>query len=307
MPPPPRSSKMRQGTLASWIIVYGVAHAAALNRPQPRRDHANWLRDVMDDLFEDVVADDLFAGGARVLRRGGNASTVSGWERARAYNTCPVQYYAPHAGPLPMVDARARAVYFISSKAGSSPVRDTIQYAKGMAWPVAGNLNYTRFTFVRDPAARLISAFLYKNMLCSGGEGKSGSVTAEMRPQVMAWFEEFVTNLEKKTAGCWEVHIMALRGRLPNPASYPMDFIGDIASVAEDWPELQEHQRKALHGTLGPLTEFRRFKAKSNQRLALNVSLVPDGLMARICELFRDDYCCFKHTIPKACSIDCSH
>lgn len=307
---------MRRDTLAGWILIHGVARAAALNRPRaglttgqrprPRKEHTNWLRDVTADLFEGAIADDIFADDA-----GANASTVSGWERARAYNKCAVQYYAPHSGPLPMVDDRAHAVYFISSKAGSSPVRDSIQQG-GAAWPGEDNLDYTRFTFVRDPAARLISAFLYKNMMCSGGQGKAKSLdsnaTAAMRAQVMVWFEEFVSKLERNAGGpCWEVHIQALRGRLPDPAKYPMDFIGNIASVSKDWPELQKHQQEAFHGTLGHLTEKRRFKASSNQKLVLNVSLVSDDLMARICELYRDDYCCFKHPIPKACSIDCSH
>lgn len=293
--------------LTDLIIFIGFVHTSALSDRtiRPNRHHVSWVRKVIDDLF----IDDLVPSSV----------SMSGWARAKAFNKCKETYYGRHDHICPLVDNTAHAVYFLESKAGSSTVRNSIKYDNhANHFPTNHNNKYTRFTFVRDPASRLVSAFLYKHMFCTEGEKKNLTKdkifhqkwTPELRDQVLGWFEEYVFTLEKTQKSrtrCWDSHVTAQRGRLPDPTEYPMDFIGDLASIEHDWVELQKYQQKNFQAPLGDLQIAPLMHAPNSATNLLNVSLVPDHVMAKICTMFRDDFCCFKFPFPKACNLQCEN
>lgn len=236
---------------------------------------------------------------------------LDGFQRAKAFNNCPVRHHAPYFDIYPLVSTEKNAVYFLESKTASSTFRETLQPPNPHSWPkwpVENNTNFTRFTFVRDPVSRFISSFFEAHRKCSKGVEKNlmneDPANETSRARVMGWFEEYVLKLERREHGCWGTHgHTPQRWRLPKPKVYPMDFIGDLSVTDADWKDLVAYQEQKFNVNLGGLHTVRR--SARTKTLLLNASLVPGKLVKKLCRIFREDYCCFKLPIPSACNLKC--
>mmetsp|Transcript_47891 Transcript_47891/g.135310 ORF Transcript_47891/g.135310 Transcript_47891/m.135310 type:complete len:375 (-) Transcript_47891:16-1140(-) len=240
---------------------------------------------------------------------------LDGFARAQAFNSCRVKYRAPSWEPLPLASAQQRLVYFLHGRSGSNTLRDSLKkHTPGIntVWDPYDS-TFTRFTFVRDPVPRMISAWFESKMACSAGFNVNlkplDPASSESRASVLGWFEEYVGRMEAAAWGgapaCWGPHEAGQRGRLPSPEEgAEMHFVGALSRIGADWEALAKHQRDRFGVEIGELHAPVR-ETDPHKLLLLNASLLPPVLIWRICVLYLDDYCCFRLPIPAACSIDC--
>merc|ERR1712187_423438 len=129
----------------------------------------------------------------------------------------------------------------------------------------------------------------------------------ESRAKVVGWFDVFITRLEHPGPGsCFGPHECGQRARLYDPSEYTMDFIGNIDTAEIDWQELTSYQEKTFHIKMPALPKKRVRKKDPKKTQLLNPSILPSKLVSRICDIYRDDYCCFDLPFPSACSLDCT-
>jgi len=239
-----------------------------------------------------------------------------GYARAVAFNTCVYSYHPVSTPPMPLISDGFRVVYWLLSKSGSSTMREGIKPFYG---PEAANNDrwrqeYTWVTVVRDPLERSVSSFWEEGKACKYNDfhgftlasvAKAKAESADDRKRVFGWFESFISNLEKQQ--CWGFHSRGQWGRLPKPGTYPgrsIDFVANLHTLAPEWEEIAAYQHAKFNVTLPFLPKAARVNNDNFHKL-LNVSTLPRSLAQRICNLYRDDYCCFKLPVPDVCTVEC--
>jgi len=179
--------------------------------------------------------------------------------------------------------------YVLMSKSGSSTVRTLMHGWRGGQKP---NWNYTVFTVVRDPLERVVSFFFYANM----------HTYANLSPeQALPLFDEVTAKLVHKQDG----HAHGQRS-VPLPAGHSYDFVGTLATLAADWARLGELQRQRFGIVEWPPLARRSRDRGQRYRAVLNATSLTVNLSQRICNIYRDDYCCFQLPVPPACRVDCA-
>eukprot|EP00931_Biecheleriopsis_adriatica_P020970 TRINITY_DN13858_c0_g1_i1.p1 TRINITY_DN13858_c0_g1~~TRINITY_DN13858_c0_g1_i1.p1 ORF type:complete len:268 (-),score=29.17 TRINITY_DN13858_c0_g1_i1:141-944(-) len=236
---------------------------------------------------------------------------LDGFQRAAAYNKCSIRnLYPGHGyGNLPIARKDLNAVYFLEAKVASSTIRDSLgKNSQNAPVSKANSHNYTdsfKFTMVRDPLERLVSAFWEEGSRCVGlqDEDKYHPENPHHREEVFNLFKKFVGELE--IGKCWGPHESVQRWRLPNPNILPMDFVGLVSNLRDDWKIIAQHQASKFHVEWPALAKPDR-ETNHNRRYLFNVTHIRPQLAQRACNVYREDYCCFALPVPHACKLDCS-
>lgn len=295
------------------ILVVGPVLATALVLPDPRPDVASrnlvseqsgleslslkaWTSSIFEDIFSNL---DEWEPSTRPRMLFSGSDPMTGFDRAAVFNNCSTKYHAPGWPPFSLISDDLHAVYMLHGKSASSTIRKSFKPFEIWKPPKNGEadraLGHTRFTFVRDPLARAISGFFEAGYKCTK--------TAKLHPsRVLEQFEEMLSLVEG--GSCSNPHLMGQRSRLDDPKRKRMDFIGTVDSLAQDWSALGESQTKQFNVAWPIMSPPQRTSGSKRQHM-LNLSSIPDSVAQRVCDLYKDDYCCFQLPVPSACKIDC--
>eukprot|EP00931_Biecheleriopsis_adriatica_P020974 TRINITY_DN13858_c0_g1_i5.p1 TRINITY_DN13858_c0_g1~~TRINITY_DN13858_c0_g1_i5.p1 ORF type:complete len:293 (-),score=32.63 TRINITY_DN13858_c0_g1_i5:166-996(-) len=240
---------------------------------------------------------------------------LDGFQRAAAHNACPTTDYPERGGwgNIPIARQDLKAVYFLEGKAASSTIRKTLGKT-GQNFPVtkANFHNYTdsfKFTMVRDPLERLVSVFWEEGYGCAGLKSRDfksyyHAENPHHRKEVFDSFKKFVGLLEN--GKCWGPHTTMQRSRLPNPKILPMDFVGLVSNLRDDWKTIAQHQGSKFHAMEWPSLAKSDRETDPKLRHLFNVTHIRPQLAQRVCNAYREDYCCFELPVPHPCKVDCS-
>ncbi|CAK0906567.1 unnamed protein product [Prorocentrum cordatum] len=171
------------------------------------------------------------------------------------------------------------------ARSDSPAIRDALRSNK------AGepNWNYTVFTVVRDPLERMASSLL---------EAREGSEARLPREQVLQTFDEVTVDLVHRQGG----HNHGQRS-VPLPAGHPYDLVGTLATLTADWAELGELQKQRFGIAEWPPVPAR--DRRDSLGPSPGTAMLPVKISQRICNIYRDDYCCFHLPVPRMCRVDC--
>ncbi|CAK0846308.1 unnamed protein product [Prorocentrum cordatum] len=187
-----------------------------------------------------------------------------------------------------IVSDALKLTYVLMSKSGSSTIRDMMG-TKNAANP---NWNYTVFTVVRDPLERSVSWFFeieWKNH-----KKKSGALQA---------FDNATAKLARTKGDRGHGHGQRT---VFLPPGHSYDFVGTLATIATDWAQLGELQKQRFGIVNWPQVVPRQRDPHSSYGETLDVATLPVSLKQRVCNIYRDDYCCFHLPVPAACRVDCA-
>lgn len=279
------------------------------------RAHAHADASLETDMWAASVFDDISANIDLDPKAANAAPPLSGFARAEKFNKCAMQYHAPAKGTAvaPIRRDLLHGVYMMQEKAASSTVRNGFTNFQRTNTDMFADSEMTRFTFVRDPLSRTISA-LHECLQFRGAtkfreqwlgmttvEGKE--VTPELSELVLKAFTEIVGLLEQDKFP--NAHFAGQRSRLDPPSKHTMDFIGAVSSMEDDWEELRLYQAKRFNVTFPPFPSEPHRLSRSTAMQLMNISIMPGSLAQRICTVYRDDYCCFGLPIPEQCTVEC--
>jgi len=213
---------------------------------------------------------------------------AGGLVRARSWRTCNMTYMTTRKAPIFIASDALKLIYVLMSKSGSSTVRELLRSNKAVKKP---NWNYTMFTVVRDPLERSVSGFY---------ETKDVNRFKLSTKEALEAFDTATKGLVRGQGG----HAHGQRS-VPLPAEHPYDFVCTIATFATDWAQLGELQKRrfGIVDWSQVVPDARNHKKKYGS--VLNVSTLSANLSQRICDVYRDDYCCFRLPLPTACRVDC--
>lgn len=228
---------------------------------------------------------------------------LSGRARAMVANACSMTYRSTRFySPMLLINKTSKVLYALHGKAASSQIRKTLNLLHGNHDEQLHALsrgvyvfpsNVTFFTFVRDPLKRAISGFF------EDGWGRS-------EKGVQYSLERFTDIISKLEQRIWlSPHMMGQFVRLPNLATYPLDFVGTVETIDSDWAELQKLQATRFGALLPNLPRSKERESPPAKYKQVNEDIMPATLKQRICVVFRDDYCCFGLPVPSACNIAC--
>ena len=135
--------------------------------------------------------------------------------------------------------------------------------------------DYFKFTFVRNPWDRLVSAFLF---LKRGGANKIDRKWAEENLSQFADFDAFVTRwVNRKNVNKWK-HFVPQYKFLSNPGSLTpvVDFIGYFECLNDDFIHIQERLNKQtslqhLNKTVGEKKGYREYYTAATQKIVADV------------------------------------
>lgn len=239
----------------------------------------------------------------------GSRPRLSGFARAKRFNTCQLKGKDHDAGGLlPVWNHKFKAIYMFQDKAGTNTIRNAAAADSRICYVCDEEPGFTRFTVVRDPLERSISAFWQEGWTCKQGPAAVNNPSQlassiSNRAHVLDMFEGFVSELEKGSSCCGP-HAERQTHRLPEPYRWPMQWIGNLGTLEQDWQELSEH--KAEHsGIQWPELPSTQHLKPTNMHSLLNVTLLPAALAQRICEVYKDDYCCLGLAVPGMCKLTC--
>lgn len=233
---------------------------------------------------------------------------MSGFARAELFNTCKLTSHK-HWGEDPVPNKTLQAVYMLTGKAGSSTIRTAVGFKKETCFPCQESADFTRFTVVRDPLERAISSFWEEGWTCRQNATHRDTpheynpLKAAHRTHVLHMFERFVNELERDSL-CWGPHEERQTRRLPDPSKYPMHWIGSLETLEQDWHELANYKANVAGIQWPALPPAQRVKPKRVHML-LNTTLLPPALAQRVCNVYKEDYCCLGLPVPDVCKLTC--
>mmetsp|Transcript_34155 Transcript_34155/g.72659 ORF Transcript_34155/g.72659 Transcript_34155/m.72659 type:complete len:613 (+) Transcript_34155:193-2031(+) len=230
------------------------------------------------------------------------------------------------------------AVYVFNGKVASSALRRTFSgNPGGIAPPQMGRSAYPRltwFSFVRDPLERLVSGFFevhrygHERDACQDAPVDPGAQTGDPdgpgagrgfcrfginplraaanneahRREVLNRFEAMVSDLEAGRFRNQHVESQSARLLLRPDKGGTVDFIGDFGDMEADWEDLTILQ-ESLFGAEFPPMPARRHVTSQNWYAVFNISVLPWKLVKRVCNLYRNDYCCLGLPFPRRCGV----
>ena len=242
--------------------------------------------------FSRAVTDSAAAAAGAAAQRAerpGQAG-VDGRARAFSWRTCNMTYKTTPKQPVYILSERLKLTYILMSKSGSSTVRQAMQSEEKMGQQP--NWNYTVFTIVRDPLERIVSYFF---------EGRGEENREKSPEQVLQLFDQATALLVHRKGGGGHAH-----GQRSVPIKHPYDFVGSLATFDADWAQLGELQKQRFGIADWPPAPFRQRDRRQSYRKVLDASTLPGYISQRICNTYRDDYCCFQLHVPRACRVDCA-
>jgi len=192
--------------------------------------------------------------------------------------------------PIYIVSDTLKLTYVFMSKSGSSTIRNMLHNK------IAGkpNWNYTVFTVVRDPLQRTVSWFFESEWERVKKKSSSGALQA---------FDKAIAELAFSRGGGGHSHGQRT---VPLPAGHSYDFVGTIATIEADWAQLGMLQKQRFGIVNWPQKVAHQRDHRKSYRSVLDVAALPVNLSQRICNLYRDDYCCFRLPVPPVCRVDCA-
>lgn len=134
---------------------------------------------------------------------------------------------------------------------------------------------FFKFTFVRNPWDRLVSAFLF---LKKGGANKADRCWAEKNLSPFSDFHAFVTNwVDRRNVNTWK-HFVPQYKFLCQPGSQTpiVDFIGYFENLSEDFAyvqnRLQRHSSlQHLNKTEGGKRDYREYYTEATRKIVADV------------------------------------
>jgi hypothetical protein len=134
---------------------------------------------------------------------------------------------------------------------------------------------YYKFTFVRNPWDRLVSAFLF---LKKGGANKIDRQWAEENLSQYTDFHTFVTNwVNRKNVNTWKHFVPQYKFLCQPGKQVPVvDFIGHFECINEDFATIQKRlgcstSLKHLNKTEGVKKEYREYYTEATKQIVADV------------------------------------
>lgn len=208
-----------------------------------------------------------------------------GQARARSWRACNMTYTTTPKEALFLVSDSLKLTYVLMSKSGSSTIRATM----GTKTNTKPNWNYTVFTVVRDPLERIVSYFFYTYL------------DMIRKRHALQLFDEETARLVHGQAG----HAHGQRS-VPLGGGHHYDFVGTLETLATDWAQLGELQKQRFGIPNWPPLAPKEKDNAQRYRPVFTVSTLPANISQRVCNIYRDDYCCFQLPVPPACQVDCA-
>jgi len=83
--------------------------------------------------------------------------------------------------------------------------------------------------------------------------------------------------------------------------------VGTLETLATDWAQLGELQKQRFGIPNWPPLAPKEKDNAQRYRPVFTVSTLPANISQRVCNIYRDDYCCcFQLPVPPACQVDCA-
>jgi hypothetical protein len=218
------------------------------------------------------------------------------------------------------VSEDTKAVYAFNAKAASSTFR-SIMGVVPFGNRSADAQNLTWFSFVRDPLLRSVSGFfeihlptLFRDVCMEDAESQQNNTANVLPPfcnvgvnphmanpgdgaRVLARFEAMVTALENRTFE--DIHFDPQHNHVY--AVNRLSFIGRVEKLQADWNELGKLQADKFGVSWPALPNSTVRATVRNVYDLFSIKSVPDDLAKRICNLYKDDYCCHQLPFPSQC------
>eukprot|EP00440_Ansanella_granifera_P044542 gb/GFBE01048275.1/.p1 GENE.gb/GFBE01048275.1/~~gb/GFBE01048275.1/.p1 ORF type:complete len:307 (+),score=78.41 gb/GFBE01048275.1/:1-921(+) len=290
-------------SLASGLLVDKAA-PRTLSAPQ-----SAW-QDALEMLAEEAEDEAEAEQAASMVMSFAARDDLNGFERAKAANTCSMKYKAmAHAKnavkydtPMVMVNRSLHTAYLLQGKSASSTIRETMRALQGVQDDLK---DLFRFSIVRDPLDRTISTFWEEGRNCVGLDESAFHLNkddAAHQATVLRKFEEYVQKLEE--GKCWGPHATGQRARLPDSKEFPVDFVGLLSNLKQEWRAIAEHQASTFN-VIWPELPAKKFRVGMDAwHELLNPRKLSSDVANRACRLYRDDYCCLKLPLPPQCQMD---
>lgn len=192
---------------------------------------------------------------------------------------------------------------------------------KGEAQPLDSlfaDPTWLRVAFIRPPVQRVLSSFNEELVRARIFYNDSDTTTIKSRDNIMAAFVQLVDEMNftnptspqnrKSRIIADGIHFLTQTNFMidKNGNKLPIDYIGDMTNLLPEMRHILQDPELEIENNSGPEDKNTYYRySKDRKDSVVKIEDIPERTMKKLCQVYKDDFCCFGYEIPSVCDIAC--